>query len=269
MKLLMGLLLMAHITLGQNTPMHFDDENFAYKVKQVDEFIERFNNTNETLIKDYLKDRYQLEVSREQLVISLFDASNPGWNREQVSQFLEDVVHQKEPPYLSFYDQDWYAKVICEGVYKEEKVNFTLVLSIKNNAHKDAVNWGINSMEATFMGLSGDVDSDIVLPPNSHGTDFLELKHIFSAPQDYMGQAGDKSSPINKLLKSMAKRELAFKQVKKVSYHFMQLDHWIFKVEEFDRMEKNNGWLISELLPAGTAEKAKYLKSQLFISLAK
>jgi hypothetical protein len=67
-------------------------------------------------------------------------------------------------------------------------------------------------------------------------------------------------------LQNITHGDLEFKQVKNVSYHFMQLDHWIFKVEEFDRREKNNGWLISELQPAGITEKEKYLKHQLFIS---
>lgn len=266
MKLLLILLLVSSFAWGQKTVMDFDDENFAYQVKQVDEFIERFNNTHQTLIKSYLKDKYNVEVSREELVTSLFDFSKKDWDKQQIDAFLEDVVRQKDPPYISFYDHDWYARVVCEGIYKKQSVHFTLILSVKNDYDKNAVSWIINSMQANFLGVHGNVQTDITLPPNSHGTGFLELKHIFSSPQKYLDSAQAKDNSLNLLLQSIIDGNTEFKQVKNVSYHFMQLDRWIFKIEEFERRERNNGWLISELQAAGLAEKEAYMRTQLFIS---
>ncbi|MDF9798770.1 Fe-S-cluster formation regulator IscX/YfhJ [Catalinimonas alkaloidigena] len=265
MRLLLSLVLITNCAMGQNTPMHFDDENFAYQVKQVDEFIERFNNTNETLIKSYLKDRYNLEVSREELVASLFDFSKKDWNKQQIEQFLEDVVYQTDPPYISFYDQGWYAKVVCKGRYDRKNVYFSLIMSVKHDLDNETVNWVINSIDADFLRIHGEVTNDMILPPNSHGTDFLELKRIFNSPELYIDRSRSNENPVNKLLQSVRQGKLQYMHVDNVSYHFMQLDNWIFKVEEFDRQEKNNGWLISELYTADQAEKDRYLSSQLYI----
>ena len=259
----------AHLALGQGgAVMHFNDEHFAYKVKQIDEFIERFNHTDKTLIRQYLKDRYEIDASREELVISLFDFSKRNWNKEDIAQFLQDVVYPNEPPYISFYDKEWYALVSCKAAYQGKPVSFDLILSVEQNSQRNAVKWVVKSIKADFLNANGDAHSALSLPPNSHGTDFLELMRIFSAPRQYIDKLPDKEGPflMHLLLKEMVEEKLRFKQVETISYHFLQLDHWIMKVEEFERPNNNAGWLISELIAADAQTKKDYKKEHLSIT---
>ena len=248
--------------------MHFNDEHFAYKVKQIDEFIERFNHTDKTLIRQYLQERYETDASREELIISLFDFSKKNWNKKDISNFMEDVVYPNQPPYISFYDKEWYALVTCKAVYLGKPVLFYLTLSVEQNTERNAVRWAVNSVRADFLNANGNAHSALSLPPNSHGTDFLELMRIFSAPKKYIDRIRSEKSPVlmHLLLSEMADEKLRFKQVETISYHFLQLDHWIMKVEEFERPNNNAGWLISELIAADAQSKKDYKKKHLSIT---
>lgn len=245
----------------------YDSEKFAFQVKQIDEFIDRFNNADHTLIKKYLDDRYDLQVSREDLVLSLFDINKlNSTNKQKVANFIEDVVNGKEPPYLNFYDQDWYAKAKCLADYQGKDIIFDIVLAVKVNPEQETVNWELKSLSIDDMGYSGDISFTSLLPPSGHGTNFLELRRMFSSPGSYYDHSKSEENPINQLLLMAEKGDFVFKGVREVSYHFLQLEHWIVEVKEYDRKENNSGWLISNLLSASRDEKIRYLQKTLFIN---
>src|SRR5688572_17901322 len=92
---------------------------FAWEVKQIDEFIERFNNTDKTLIREYSqKVEPGKEINRERLIKSLFNAENRNWNFNDITSFIQKVNDLDQPVFLSFYDTDWYAKLKCDVTYK-------------------------------------------------------------------------------------------------------------------------------------------------------
>src|SRR5690606_9655863 len=83
---------------------------FSWEVKQIDEFIERFNNTDKTLIQEYHKKVDPgKEINRERLIKSLFNAENRSWNFNDISTFIQKVNNDDQPVFLDFYDEDWYA----------------------------------------------------------------------------------------------------------------------------------------------------------------
>lgn len=257
--------LFINTAVAQVTP--FNDEAFAYRVKQIDEFIERFNNTDETLIKKYIKDQYNTDIAREELIISLFD-SRKNWKQELVVKFLDDVVHTHTPPYLSFYDSDWYALVICEGLYHGKQVVFDLTLAVDYHKESNAASWNVKGLYASFLNVPGETQSGVTLNPSSHGNDFIELIHIFTTPEKYLINTPQVSHPASlaHLLHEAQRKNFEFKHVKNITYHFLQLNNWIFKVQEFSKRENNAGWLISELLPADIHDKEKYCSEVLHLS---
>lgn len=250
-------LIFTHHAFSQVTQF---DETFAYRVKQIDEFIERFNDTDETLIKKYIKDQYQADITREELVMSLFDLSRKNWDQALVIKFLEDVVHASRPPYLSFYDSDWYALVVCEGLYHGKNVEFDLTLAVNYHKERNAASWMVKGLHASFLNVPGEVQSGVMLNPSSHGTDFIELIHIFTTPEKYMASTPQVSHPasLSYLLEEVQRKNFEFKHVTNITYHFLQLNNWIFKVQDFPQRQNNAGWLISELLPADIHDKEKY-----------
>lgn len=265
MRLAGILIFLAHVAMGQPTVHAYDDERFVLRVKQIDEFIERFNNTDQTSLKEYLRANYQQEITREELVLSLFDKDSAP-DEETVRRFIGDVTNHHRPPYLSFYDRDWYAKVVCRADYQGQPTSFDLVMAVTTNQADNSVNWAIRSVRAEFIDVLGGVNFNTLLPPNGHGTNFLELRRIFSNPTQYADPAQPSQNAMNQLLQLAQQGTLVFGGVQEVTYHFLQLNRWIMKVKEFDRTVASHGWLISQLISATTEEKEAYLQDQLYLS---
>ncbi|MEK6478373.1 hypothetical protein WJR50_12595 [Catalinimonas sp. 4WD22] len=261
------LIVFANVALGQGMIQQYDRENFAMQVKQIDEFIERFNNTDSTLVKKYLKEQYDLEVSRKDLVLSLFDLQSKNWDQQQIKQFLEDVVYSSKPPYLSFYDRNWYANVECSADYQGQAISFELVMSTVTNPKKGTVNWVIRSLNASDIDFCGSFDFNTLLPPNGHGTNFLELRRMFTNPKNYYDHTQPEENLMNQMLQMAAQGDLEFLGVKNIAYHFLQLDRWIIRVEEIEQSNTDtiSGWLIRALIQANEEEKEKYLYNHLYI----
>ena len=241
------------------------EENFAYEVKQIDEFIERFNNEN-TLIRDYLSQKYnQMEVNRVDLLKSLFNLENPRLDREVVEAFIQQVNQPANPRTLSFYDEGWFARVKSSVLHEGREQELYLLLSIeqeKNGGSK----WVIEEVYADFLKAPEDMrDSTAFLNPMSHATDFMGLSRAFEHPeniQEYLSSRNQRNQ-LSRFVKEMQNHTISFQHVEDISYHFLQIDGWIFTVDDFQRQGKNAGWLISNLMPADEKEKEDYRQNLL------
>lgn len=242
---------------AQTYAMH--EENFAYEVKQLDEFFERFNDEG-TLIKDYIFKNYdQLEVSREELLKSLFDLKSEHLQKDDVNRFIKVINDPENPVTLSFYDEDWYAKLKCSVVYEEEEKELLLLLRIqqeKNGASK----WVVHQVYADFLNTPKEADPHASLNPVSHATDFMGLNRAFEDAENLKAYltSSFQDDQLSKFAIELQNNRIAFQQVENISYHFFQVDGWIFTVENFKRPEKNSGWLISKLRQADAQEKEVY-----------
>ena len=236
------------------------EEQFAYQVKQIDEFMERFNNEN-TLIRDYLSKQYlQFEVDRTDLLKSLFNLENPRLDKEAVVAFIEQVNDPDDPTMLSFYEGDWFAEVKSSVLYKGREQELFLLLSIEQ-AENGGSKWVIEEVYADFLKVpENPSDSSAFLNPMSHATDFMGLSKVFEQPENIGGylSADKKRSQLSRFVDEMQNHTISFQHVEDIAYHFLQIDGWIFTVEDFQRQGKNAGWLISKLIPADEKEKETY-----------
>lgn len=245
-------------------------ENFAWQVKQIDEFMDRFNNADYTPIRRYLKEEYNLnEVSRLDLVRSLFNLEKDDWDQEEVVRFLSQINDSVPPPYLDFYDQDWFAELDCQGEYKNRPVDFTLILSLQVDDSTKASRWIINSVQGDFLptdtstlafGVDSVYDASKTLNPASFGTDFMALVDALKDTANLEGYVVPQN--INRSLIAfmnlLYQRDLIFEQVDHITYHFLQISDWIFQVQDFHRQTTNSGWLINSLIAVTEEEKNKY-----------
>jgi hypothetical protein len=235
------------------------EENFAYEVKQIDEFFERFNNEG-TLIKDYIFNNYdRLELSREDLLKSLFNLKSKHLQKEMVVCFINRINDPESPVTLNFYDDDWYARLKCSVVYEKEVRDLFLLLRIQQEENGGS-KWVVHQVYADFLNIPDGNDRKAFLNPMSHATDFMGLNKAFEDPQNLKAylSSGFQDDQLSKFAIEMQNNKIAFKQVEDISYHFLQVDGWIFSVENFQRPEKNAGWLISRLMQADAAEKKEY-----------
>lgn len=244
------------------------EENFAFKVKQIDEFFERFNDEG-TLIKEYLSERYNSPaVSREDLLLSLFDRSNTEIKKEDVERFIRQVNDSLNPLRLSFYDDNWYARVRCSVVYEEEERALSLLLRVQKEKEGSS-KWVVHRVYADFLRTPEEDNPNASLSPVSHATDFMGLYRAFEDTENLKAylSSGFQDDQLSKLALEMQQKRITFRQVESLSYHFLQVDGWIFTVENFHRQQKNAGWLISELFQADAREKEAYMKDLLIQKL--
>lgn len=240
------------------------DENFAFEVKQIDEFFERFND-EETLIKEYIAKNYNsLEVNREDLLKSLFNRKNSSIEKADVSSFIRHVDNPRRPVKLSFYDDDWYARVKCSVVYEKKERELYLLMRVQKEKN-GGCKWVVHNVYAEFLKTPDGSDPDAFLNPVSHATDFMALDRAFKDPENLKAylSSGFQDDQLSKFVIEMQKNRITFRQVENISYHFFQVDGWIFSVENFPRKEKNAGWLINRLIQADAKEKEEFKRQLL------
>lgn len=235
------------------------EEKFAFEVKQIDEFIERFND-QQTLIKEFLASYHgETEVKRDVLIKSLFNLRSTSIVKGDVFRFIETVVDPQRPVVLSFYDDDWFARVKCSVLYQQKKQELTLVLRVQKEAD-GAAKWVIHGVDADFFITPKVVNPNASLNPISHGTDFLGLSKAFSDIENLKSYLPENyhEDQLSKFVLELQNKRITFQQVENISYHFLQIDGWILTVENFQRQEKNSGWLISTLIEADIQAKKNY-----------
>ena len=278
--LVLGLLLTFGVVapVSAQTILFPYEENFAWQVKQIDEFMDRFNNADYTPIRRYLQEQYDVdEVSRTDVLRSLFNLEKQDWSKPDIVRFLSEVTDSLPPPYLDFYDDDWYAELRCQGVLDRQPVYFTLVLSIERDAASGGSRWVINSVAGNFLPTADTValafavdegyDASKTLQPTSFGTDFMNLVDALrdTAHLDSYVAPHAVDPSLTVFLNHLYRRKLTFRQVDHIVYHFLQVDHWIFQVQDFHRPSINSGWLINSLMAATAEEKAHYRKEVLHL----
>ena len=113
------------------------EHRFALQVKQVDEFIERFNGDSATLLVKYQNEHFSDKpLDRIALIKTLFNQQNPRWDYVEIEDFIDAVTGGAYPVRLDFFDTDWYARLNCQVKYKGKLHNIVLTLNIQREANQ-------------------------------------------------------------------------------------------------------------------------------------
>ncbi|MCU0352522.1 MAG: hypothetical protein MUD08_02095 [Cytophagales bacterium] len=260
--------LLAVLTLRPVAAQVLQDEttaNFAHQVKQIDEFIERFNNQDNTLIKNYLKKQDpNIRITRQGLIRGLFNASDTSWRKDEILRFIGQVTDTIQPVFLNFFDQNWYAEVNCAVTHRGKPKNMTVILRIqreKNGMSK----WVAVSAIADFMRLPVRRDTTTGLNPLSHATDFMNIDLLATDKKNIRNYLPNQrwDDILSVFLYETQSNQLSIRQVNKITYHFMQVEGWVFTVNRFSRQTRNSGWLVSRLMPANATAKRQYAREKL------
>ena len=268
----------------------YDDENFVYSVKQIDEFIERFDKATNTFLITYLESKFPEidfeKIDRKKFILNLFNRGNAKWDSLTVMNFVNQVTDSAKPVIIQFYDDNWYALLKCKVIYKKVPKNLDLILKIER-AKSNSSKWVIVSAKADFLNFKSEYDSTkapvpiycgsdlrdpklenkYFLDPMAYGTDFMCIDDPFAHGErfkDYL-YSGRISTQITKLIQEVKKHNLVFKQVNSISYHFLNVPGWLFICEYFSRYDRNSGWLISNLYALDDSQKKIYLRAYLNI----
>lgn len=244
----------------------YDQERYRLNVKQPDEFIQRFNGE----AYPELTIDCQTETIRQTAILSLFDqnlihkARENDTLRYEMEEFVKTVV--QTGLYLEFMDPNWYAQTLCSAMFngQDTSITYTLKTSIDTNR---VAQWKVLGAKAGFLNFdTSAVKEDQVLTPVSHNLNFMKLSTVLNKPENHPLDFVYQGFKPNDLSMAMYLSELGILKlnvVDKLVFHFLNVDGWVFTIQNFERNEDNAGWLISSLerLP----EKGQYLRGVLHI----
>jgi hypothetical protein len=242
------------------------ETEFAFEVKTIDEFIERFNNDQYMLIREYMQSNFpDKKLSRLDLIRTLFNYQDPAWSESDALAFSNAILDPKAEKFLDFYSDTWFAEADCRVKYKGVSKRVRITLQVFVSDRTGAAKWVVCGARAAFLDFSKRTDPKKFLNPISHATDFIGLKKAMEDKafiRNYLAE-DFRESHLNKYLAAVATGDIIFGQVESITYHFLSVPEWLFTVKEFRRKGKNSGWLIHSLSRRSDAEKLDYLKNTL------
>jgi hypothetical protein len=242
--------------------------NFVFEVKQIDEFFERFNNDEHSLLASYVKLKYpEVVITRMSLLESLFNDKVQDSGPELIREFCLQVSDSAKPAFIDFYNDDWYAEATCKFRWNGQVIDVVLLLKIRQEENGGS-KWIIVSAFARRLALT---DREVVFPhktscckflnPMSHATNFISLSRAFSDKTNFPDYLDDDflEYPSSKsFVRALLRNQLEYLYVKEIRYHFLQVDGWIFTVDQYHRKSVHSGWLVSSLKKTNDEEKNDY-----------
>ena len=245
--------------------------NFVFEVKQIDEFFERFNNEQNSLLSSYIRLKFpEIQVTRAALLQSLFNTDVAGSVPGVIQEFCLQVADSTNPVYLDFYSGDWYAEALCKFRLNGQLTEAVVLLKIQQEENGGA-KWIIVSASSKRLGITR---VPVVFPhkqgcckflnPMSHATNFISLSRAFRDKinlPDYLDTNFLEYPYSNSFVRALLRNQLEYLYVKSIKYHFLQIDGWIFTVSNYNRQSIHSGWLVSSLQKSTREEKEIYRSS--------
>jgi hypothetical protein len=235
-------------------------KHFIYHVKNLDEFIERFNNDSTSEMQLYVKKINVPKLSRETMIKWLFNQlrQNP-WNTNDIKAFIKQVDNNTSPVYLNFLDDKWYANVTCSVLWEGKPKTITLKLKVEKDGNS-TLKWVIFDIDAPFIATSTTkipqptiptpVNNDSYLNPMSHNINFFSIDMVATDTKNianYLASTIYYSNNLIVFINECLNHKIKIQSVRKVVFDFQQIKGWDFEVEEFTRPDLNSGWLVNKL----------------------
>jgi hypothetical protein len=244
------------------------EKHFIYEVKEIDEFIERFNDDPGSFIRSVYKAHHtKFNINRQRLIRSLFNYENMSWDSVMMKKFISEVTNKKKPIYLDFYGDNWYAELTCKFKYNFSSIVIPIIMKIEMTQNKGSkwmiVAVGSSTLKSRIV-VTEMAQSKIktkFISPTSYGTNFVSLGRAFEDKENlssYFQTFYFKRSHMLEFYNAILNHEIEFLDVIKIKYHFLLADKWIFTVENFPREALNSGWLINHIQRVSSFEMENY-----------
>ena len=244
-----------------------DETVFYAQTKQMNQFFLRFNAEEDIEgNRKYPGDAGYHEVkARKKYLNILFDNSNPLISSDAKFVFIEDVMNKRNPFYLDFHGNGWFAEVSATFMYKKEKADILLYLKLErqNNGYKWVLsNVYFDRFESWFTHVNDTANLTYFIHPMSHELDFMNLHKVFKEPEnlDYYLEQNYTPDMLGLFVMEMKNENLKFVSVNNVKFHIFQVPNWYFEVSYFNRNDMNSGWLISNIVRVNEKEKSDLLR---------
>ena len=252
----------AQVVIGENNQLPF---NYQIKVKQFNEFVDRFNYERDFLNQD-IGPSFSGKITRQQYIGLLFDHSsiprnnstgeNAG-NNALIVGFIQTVC--RDSLFIDKYSELVYAELKCRvtineksrviAVLLKQEIDHGLKWSIVSVHSNDSIGKKKQGSAGQYAGQSIDKEQPEYIPPLSNETNFIVLKKILTDRNNLGLYSARNFIPgrVNNFYYAIGTGELKFKYVESITYYLFDVPGWTMIVRNFQRDTENSGWLISEI----------------------
>lgn len=226
-------------------------ENQLLKVKQLDEFYDRFNANrlpNGQKAPDSLKLSSVRATYIEKLVNSEDNRWHKGPDRDRLKRFLQVVCDANNPLFLNKFDDQIYSIASC-GVEYFSTTNLADLLfrrKITNDVHQ----WILLGASDSFIEQFEQKIEQRGVVPNSHETNFLSLSNALRSgtPLRSYTDSTFRFDALSAFIFAVDSKLVKFNECERVTVFLTGIKGWVIKIESFTRESSNSGWLISDLI---------------------
>lgn len=253
---------------GSVGSLPMDESVFLAQTKQVNQFFLRFNGEEDTRgNRLYAGDpAYHDLKTRKKYLEILFDNSNPMINDDAKFVFINDALNKKDPAFLNFYGNGWFAELSTTFMYKKERVS--LIIFMKLEKQLQGYKWVFSNVyfdrfESWFTHVDDTLNTSRIIHPMSHELDFMNIHKVFKEPDkvDYYLQRHYRPDMVSLFIMEVRNGNLSFVSVNNTKFHIFQVPNWYFEISWFNRNSSNSGWLISNLLRVNEQEKKELMRN--------
>jgi hypothetical protein len=234
------------------------ERHFLLEVKQIDEFIERFNDEPSSFLRRHIHHYYpNVNVTRSLLLPALFDTATAAVREPDLEAFVKQVTNRKHPNYLNFERRGWYAEAVCAVRYRHREINLSVLMEVRPMPGP-STEWVIFAARCPELRpypgklvLPEPTDSSRFFSPMCHATNFMCLADVFDEPgdiRDFLAPSFRGDEQTCAFLHAVLNKDITYLGVRTVRYHFQQVKGWEFTVEDIERRNSYlSGWLICSL----------------------
>lgn len=265
---ILALLVSSLYTSAQIGDVQSDESIFYAQTKQINQFFRRFNGEEDVTGKRlYDTDGdYRTVKLRDKYLKILFDLSSPLITNDEREVFILEVNSKKDPLFLDFHANKWFAEVSTHFTFKGKPIH--MILYFKLEKENLGYKWVLSNVHSGifdkyFNHVGDTISGENFLHPMSHELDFMNLRKMFSNP-DNLGYYMEKDYHPDQLalfLKEYHDGNLKFVSSNTVKFHFFQVPNWYFEISYFNRYQNNSGWLISNLVRVNDQEKKEIIRN--------
>jgi len=244
-------------------------ENWEYRVKNIEFFIDRFNNQPEGSGSTHAANPTDTAAclafmkERDSKMFSLFDRSKLNKKdvalKHRINTFFREINSPYQPKFIRFDDNYWYAELTMMARSGGQASQLRCIMQVVHLG-QGVAGWAIKSVHSSDLQIGERFrGNELYFPPSVNGTDFMNVRLALN-DKTWLNERTSKLVGKSRWLEMLLEGTLKIGSIDKITYHFLQLDGWIMKVNYVNRDSKNSGWLLEELQQANGQQKVQYLK---------
>ena len=263
----------------------YNETIFTLRIKQFNEFIERFNYEKDFLNKKIDED-FASKISRSEYISLLFneedlrlDTSNTNQYKKLIEEFISEVEDSSYR--INKYSEKIFIELNCVISCNDKTSYIQLLLNQEINK---GLKWTICAINKEFIDelhkTCHFTDSNLIsfvkydstnyIPPYSNETNFIVLKKLLNKKNKNLSSLNSSyfNSDRNNIFYYLINQGIIkFHHVDKISYHILDIPGWSIVINNFIRNTENSGWLISDLKTIDS-KNYQYFKEEFDIEIS-